>query len=244
MQIQRTLDADIVDGVRRMHAVARDARRGGAIDGAVAALGAALARANSTDWAIRTRCSASCRAACTTTCAMHRSPALDRHRLRRLRDRRLVGGRAEGGNAARARRTRRAAPARRPAALPDGRWHAGGPRRRRARRHRHVRLRAADAQRAQRLAVHALRRRQDPERAPHDRYRARSTRPAAAMPAAISRAAICTTCSASTRSWARGSRPIHNLFYYHALMAELRDAIAADALPAYVARFRTERPAC
>ena len=34
---------------------------------------------------------------------------------------------------------------------------------------------------------------------------------------------------------------IHNLFYYHALMAELRDAIAADALPAYVARFRSER---
>jgi queuine tRNA-ribosyltransferase len=34
---------------------------------------------------------------------------------------------------------------------------------------------------------------------------------------------------------------IHNLFYYHALMGELRDAIAADALPAYAARFRSER---
>jgi queuine tRNA-ribosyltransferase len=34
---------------------------------------------------------------------------------------------------------------------------------------------------------------------------------------------------------------IHNLFYYHQLMAELRDAVAADALPAYVARFRSER---
>jgi queuine tRNA-ribosyltransferase len=34
---------------------------------------------------------------------------------------------------------------------------------------------------------------------------------------------------------------VHNLFYYHTLMAELRDAIAADALPAYVARFRDER---
>ena len=32
---------------------------------------------------------------------------------------------------------------------------------------------------------------------------------------------------------------IHNLFYYHVLMAELRDAIAADTLPAYVARFRS-----
>jgi queuine tRNA-ribosyltransferase len=34
---------------------------------------------------------------------------------------------------------------------------------------------------------------------------------------------------------------IHNLFYYHALMSELRDAVATDALPAYVARFRSER---
>jgi queuine tRNA-ribosyltransferase len=34
---------------------------------------------------------------------------------------------------------------------------------------------------------------------------------------------------------------IHNLFYYHELMAELRDAVAADALPAYAARFRSER---
>ena len=34
---------------------------------------------------------------------------------------------------------------------------------------------------------------------------------------------------------------IHNLFYYHQLLAELRQAVAADALPAYVARFRAER---
>ncbi|MFO1311652.1 MAG: tRNA guanosine(34) transglycosylase Tgt [Burkholderiales bacterium] len=34
---------------------------------------------------------------------------------------------------------------------------------------------------------------------------------------------------------------IHNLFYYHALMSELREAVAAGALPAYVARFRSER---
>ena len=58
-----------------------------------------------------------------------------------------------------------------------------------ARRHRHVRLRAADAQRAQRLAVHALRRRQDPQRPAPRRHRARSTRPAAATPAATSRRA-------------------------------------------------------
>jgi queuine tRNA-ribosyltransferase len=34
---------------------------------------------------------------------------------------------------------------------------------------------------------------------------------------------------------------IHNLFYYHTLMAELREAIAGDALPAYEKRFRSER---
>jgi len=34
---------------------------------------------------------------------------------------------------------------------------------------------------------------------------------------------------------------IHNLFYYHLLMAELREAIAADALSAYVQRFKADR---
>ena len=34
---------------------------------------------------------------------------------------------------------------------------------------------------------------------------------------------------------------IHNLYYYHVLMAELRDAVAAGTLPAYVARFRSDR---
>jgi queuine tRNA-ribosyltransferase len=34
---------------------------------------------------------------------------------------------------------------------------------------------------------------------------------------------------------------IHNLFYYHALMADLREAVAAGALPAYANRFRSER---
>ena len=75
------------------------------------------------------------------------------------------------------------------------------------RRHRHVRLRAADAQRAQRLAVHALRRRQDPQRAPSRRHAPARSRRAAATRAAISPAPTCTTCSASTRSSARGSTP-------------------------------------
>jgi queuine tRNA-ribosyltransferase len=37
---------------------------------------------------------------------------------------------------------------------------------------------------------------------------------------------------------------IHNLHYYLTLMAELRDAIEADALPAYVQRFAAERAGC
>ena len=51
---------------------------------------------------------------------------LQRHRLRRLRHRRPVGGRAEGGHAAHP-CPHRAAAARGQAALPDGRGHAGGP---------------------------------------------------------------------------------------------------------------------
>jgi queuine tRNA-ribosyltransferase len=34
---------------------------------------------------------------------------------------------------------------------------------------------------------------------------------------------------------------IHNLHYYLTLLAELRQAIAADALPGYVQRFRADR---
>ena len=75
MQVQRALDSDVVDGVRRVHDVSRDARRDGGIDGAVAALGAPLRVPNSTRTAIPTRSSASCRAACTRICARPRSRA-------------------------------------------------------------------------------------------------------------------------------------------------------------------------
>jgi queuine tRNA-ribosyltransferase len=34
---------------------------------------------------------------------------------------------------------------------------------------------------------------------------------------------------------------LHNLHYYLTLTRELRQAIASDALPAYVARFRDDR---
>src|SRR5487761_2721932 len=66
----------------------------------------------------------------------------------------------------------RAAAARGCAALPDGRGHARGPGRGGRSGDRHVRLRAAHAQRPQRLAVHALRRHQDQERGLPPRYAA------------------------------------------------------------------------
>ena len=108
-----------------------------------------------------------------------------------------------------------------------------------ARRHRHVRLRAADAQRAQRLAVHAPRRHQDPQRPPPQRHRHRSTR-----------RARCYTCRNFSRGYLHhlqrvneilGARlaTIHNLHYYLTLMAELRDAIAAGpASPAFATAVR------
>ncbi len=54
--------------------------------------------------------------------------------------------------------------------------------------------------------------------------------------------ATCTTCSGSTRSWARGSRRSTTCSTTTQLMAELREAIAADALAGLrPARFKAER---
>ena len=113
-----------------------------------------------------------------------------RNRFRRLRGRRAVGRRIEGRDGRGARRPD-AADARRSAALSDGRRHAGrsgccG----RARR-RHVRLRDADAQRAQRLSVHVARRVEDPQRAASGFRRDRSTPSAAVIRVAVLRARIC-----------------------------------------------------
>ena len=59
---------------------------------------------------------------------------------------------------------------------------------------------------------------------------ARSTRPAPATPAAVSRAPTCTTCSASNEILGARLATIHNLHYYLTLAAEMREAIAADRL--------------
>ena len=93
------------------------------------------------------------------------------------------------------------------AALPDGRRHAGRPGACGQGRHRHVRLRDADAQRAQRPPVHPLRRHQDQERPAQDRHRPARPDAAPATPAAISAAPTCTTCSAPAKFSAAGSTP-------------------------------------
>ena len=84
------------------------------------------------------------------------------NRLSRLRRGRSLRGRAQGRDAPHHGRDRAQA-SRRPSPLSDGRGHARRPRGGRLERDRHVRLRDADAQCAKRLALHALRRREDQE---------------------------------------------------------------------------------
>ena len=168
------------------------------------------ARAASAEFArlpIPTRCSASCRAACSSTCA--------RSRWRAGGD--GLPGYAVGGVSVgepkeemlRIVRTRRRRLPAAQAALPDGRGHAGGPGRRRGAGRRHVRLRHAHPQRAQRPPVHPLRRPEDPQRAhrtderPLDEtcscYTCKGTRHVRAA----SRAPTCTTWTAAARCWRR-----------------------------------------
>ena len=93
----------------------------------------------------------------------------------------------------------------------------------RRRRHRHVRLRAADAQCAQRLALHARRRRQDC-----------ATRATATTRGPLDAACGCYTCRNFTRAYLHhlqrvneilGARlnTMHNLHYYLELMRGIRD---------------------
>ena len=87
MQVQRDLDSDIVmvfDECTPYPATEAGSAR---FDGAVDCAGRRAVAPNSTGWRIRTRCSASCRAACTTRCAASRSTGLSRHWFRRLCDR-------------------------------------------------------------------------------------------------------------------------------------------------------------
>jgi queuine tRNA-ribosyltransferase len=117
------------------------------------------------------------------------------------------------------------------AALPDGRRHAGRPGAFASqRRHRHVRLRDADAQRAQRPPVHPLRRHQDQERPHKTDTGPLDPSPAPATPARISAAPTCTTCSAAAKSSAACSTPSTTCISTRTIMAEMRAAIEAGSL--------------
>ena len=210
----------------------RHQRGSGAVDAHVAALGRSARRNESTAARIRTRCSASSRAACTRTCATSRWPGCNDIGF----DGYAIGGLSVGEpkeDMQRMLAAHRPAPAGRQAALPDGRRHAGRSGRGRRQRHRHVRLRDADPQRAQRLAVHALRRRQ-----------ASATRATRKTRAPIDEACGCYCCQQfharlpappgplRTKSWRR-LNTIHNLHYYQNLMREMRDAIDAGEFAAF-----------
>ncbi len=221
MQIQTVAQQRHRHAVRRMHALRHQRPRhhrgrGAQLDGAEPALGARAARPSSRGWTTPTRCSASCRAACSRTCAKSRWTQLVGDGLPRLRDRRRQRRRAQGRDAAH--HGAHAAPAAgAQAALPDGRGHAGRPGRRRGAGRRHVRLRDADAQCAQRHAVHALRRPEDAQRAPQER------------PAAARRSCTCHACAgASGVPWNDGGRDGFSRAYLHHL-DRCGEMLGADA---------------
>ena len=127
MRIQRVLNSDIAMIFDECTPYPADETRGRATRCGCRCAGRSAASAPHAR-AIPTRCSASSRAACTRRLRDESLAGLTAHRLRRLRHRRAVGGRAEGGHAPHP-RAHRAAAAGGPAALPDGRGHAGGHRR-------------------------------------------------------------------------------------------------------------------
>ena len=139
-------------GLRRVHRAPGAAREGGGIHAAVDALGGALSR--------RARAAGQPERAVRHLPGRHGRGAsrgvregARRDRLPGVRRRRARGRRGQDRARTGARRLR-AAPAGRRAALPDGSRQARGSRRRRPARHRHVRLRDADAERAERTSLH------------------------------------------------------------------------------------------
>ena len=190
------------DAARRMPQAAGDARRRSSARCGCRCAGPSAASARSRARRRAARCSASCRAATMRRCGVESARALVDIGFPGY----AIGGLAVGEPQEvmlRDDRRDRAGAAGRPAALPDGRRHAGRPARGGRARHRHVRLRDADPQRPPRARLHALRRRSTCAMRATPPIRARSTRRARARRRAAIRAPICITWCAPTRCSAR-----------------------------------------
>ena len=227
------------DDLRRVHALPRrPAARPRDSMRLSPALGGALQGARTT--AIPTRCSASSRAACTRACATNRCAGLVNIGF----DGYAIGGLSVGEPKEDMLRILDHTAPQLPADKPRYLMGVGTPEdivEAVARGHGHVRLRDADAQRPQRLAVHPLRRRQDQERRSTGWTRGRWTRHAPATPAATSPAPTCTTCTASSEILGARLNTIHNLHYYQELMAGMRARHRGRALCRFRARVSGKR---
>ena len=240
MQIQRTLGADIVMVFDECPPYPATHERRGGVDGAARCAGPSAARARidrrEPQRAVRHRAGRHVRgpARRALAAASWRSASTAT---------RSAGCRSASRSATMLRITRAhgAATARRPAALPDGRRHARGHRRGGRRRHRHVRLRAADAQRAQRHGC---------SRAGGDVKIRNARRADDAAP--LDADCGCYACRGFSRAYLHhlqrvneilGARlaTIHNLHYYQWLTAGLREAIETGRFEAFVAAFRADR---
>ena len=176
--------------------------------------------------------SASCRAACSRICASARR----RNSSTIGFDGYAIGGLAVGEGQEAMFDTLDATVPHLPAgspALSDGRRQAGRYRRRGAARHRHVRLRAADAFGPQRPGVHTQRSRSTC-----------ATRGTPADSAPLDSACGCPACRGFSRAYlhhvVKAGEIIaamlltwHNLTFYQDLMRDLRSAIAAGGVQAY-----------
>ena len=141
------------DGLRRVHGLSGDARGGRASRCSCRCAGRSARSARTK--ATRTRSSASCRAACTRSCATNRS----RGSVAIGFDGYAIGGVSVGEPKEDMERIVAHTAPRLPADAPRYLMGVGTPEdlvEAVLARHRHVRLRAAHAQRAQRLALHAL----------------------------------------------------------------------------------------
>ena len=237
MQVQRALDSDIVMVFDECTRASGDARRGGRVDGAVAALGAALPRRNSTRRRIRNALFGIVQG------GMHED----------LRDASLggleaigfdgyaIGGLSVGESKEEMLRVLDHTAPRLPADRPRYLMGVGTPEDivagvaagidmfdcvlpTRNARNGHLFTRFGDVR--IRNAVH------------RQRYAAARRHLRAATPAVTSPAPTCTTCSGSTRSWARASTRSTTSTTTCRSPPALRAAIEEDRLPAFAAGFR------